>query len=84
MPTSKSVCLPYSIELTLANTFWRILFLLQESGMIKRLLSLLPSDEIVTAEPLAELIDYAIKHTQQGGDMQIQVLLMEYRHEHFP
>ena len=39
---------------------------------------------IVTEENIMDLIDYAIENTQNGGDMQIQVLLMNYKHEHFP
>ena len=31
-----------------------------------------------------KFIDYAIEHTQKSGDMQIQVLLMNYKNEHFP
>ena len=31
-----------------------------------------------------ELIDCAIEHTQNGGDVQIQVLLMNYKNDKFP
>ena len=38
----------------------------------------------MTKENILSFIEYAIDHTQQGGDVQIQVLLTNYRMVHFP
>ena len=46
--------------------------------------ALLASGKFVTQHNIMEFIDKAIDHTQKDGDMQIQVLLMNYRNEHFP
>lgn len=44
---------------------------------------LLESGKFVTSRNIGKLIEYAIAHTQNGGDMQIQVLLTNYKHENF-
>ncbi len=46
--------------------------------------SLLESEKLVTEQNIMELIDCAIEHTQNGGDVQIQVLLMNYKNDKFP
>lgn len=46
--------------------------------------ALLESEKFVTKSNIMKFIDYAIEHTQKSGDMQIQVLLMNYKNEHFP
>ena len=45
---------------------------------------LLESGKFVTKRNIMKFIDYAIEHTQNGGDMQIQVLLMNYKNDNFP
>ncbi len=45
---------------------------------------LLFSGKFVTKENILSFIDHAISHTQNGGDLQIQVLLMNYKNDHFP
>ena len=45
---------------------------------------LLESGKFVTKRNIMKFVDYAIENTQKGGDMQIQVLIMNYRNEHFP
>ena len=45
---------------------------------------LLESGKCVTKRNIMKFIDYAIEHTQSGGDMQIQVLLMNYKNDNFP
>lgn len=46
--------------------------------------SLLESGKFVNEYNIMKFVDYAIENTQKGGDMQIQVLIMNYRNEHFP
>ena len=46
--------------------------------------ALLESGKFVTKRNIMKFVDYAIENTQKGGDMQIQVLVMNYRNEHFP
>ena len=45
---------------------------------------LLESGKFVTKRNIMKFIDHAIEHTQNGGDMQIQVLLMNYKNDNFP
>ena len=45
---------------------------------------LLEHGKFVTKRNIMKFIDYAIEHTQNGGDMQIQVLLMNYKNDNFP
>ena len=45
---------------------------------------LLESGKFVTKKNIMKFIDHAIEHTQSGGDMQIQVLLMNYKNDNFP
>ncbi len=45
---------------------------------------LLESGKVVTKRNIMKFIDHAIEHTQNGGDMQIQVLLMNYKNDNFP
>ena len=44
---------------------------------------LIESGEFVTEQNILPFIDKAIEHTQSGGDMQIQVLRMSYKNDHF-
>ena len=45
---------------------------------------LLEHGKFVTKRNIMKYIDHAIEHTQSGGDMQIQVLLMNYKNDNFP
>ena len=45
---------------------------------------LLESGKFVTKKNIMKFIDHAIEHTQNGGDLQIQVLLMNYKNDNFP
>ena len=45
---------------------------------------LLESGKFVTKRNIMKFIEHAIEHTQSGGDMQIQVLLMNYKNDNFP
>ena len=45
---------------------------------------LLESGKFVTKKSIMKFIEHAIEHTQSGGDMQIQVLLMNYKNDNFP
>ena len=45
---------------------------------------LLEHGKFVTKRNIMKFIDHAIEHTQNGGDMQIQVLLMNYKNDNFP
>ena len=40
--------------------------------------------EFVTEQNIVKFVDNAIDHTQKGGDMQIQLLLMNYKNDKFP
>lgn len=45
---------------------------------------LLESDRFVTENNIMNFIEYAVEHTQKGGDMQIQLILMNYKNDKFP
>ena len=45
--------------------------------------ALLESGKFVTKRNIMNFIDHAVEHTQNGGDMQIQVLLMNYKNDNF-
>ena len=46
--------------------------------------ALLESGKFVTKKNVMKFIDHAVKHTQNGGNPQIQELLTSYKSEHFP
>ena len=63
-----SKILPYFIDI---GSYWTVK-------------SFLESGKFVNEHNIMEFVDYAIENTQKGGDMQIQVLIMNYRNKHFP
>ena len=45
---------------------------------------LLESGKFVKKKNIMKFIDHAVEHTKNGGDIQIQVLLMNYKNDKFP
>ena len=46
--------------------------------------ALFEEGNFITEENILPLLEYAIAHTQAGGDVQIQMYIAGYRHTHFP
>ena len=44
---------------------------------------LFESGKFVTKRNIMKFVDHSIEHTQNGGDMQIQAYIMDYKNEHF-
>ena len=44
---------------------------------------LVQSEAFITKRNIGGIIDYAIQNTQKGGNMEIQVMLMNYKNEKF-
>lgn len=55
-----------------------------KSERLDLLKGILDSGIFVNERNIFALINYAIKHTQKGGDPQMQLILTNYRMEHFP
>lgn len=45
---------------------------------------LLDSDKFAAKRNITKFVNYAIEHTQNGGDMQIQAYIMDYKSRKFP
>ena len=50
----------------------------------KTVKGLFESGNFVTKRNIMKFLDHSIAHTQNGGDMQIQAYIMDYKNEHFP
>ena len=50
----------------------------------KTVKGLFESGKFVTKRNIMKFVDHSIEHTQNGGDMQIQAYIMDYKNKHFP
>lgn len=63
--------------------FFKIVKQLIDHDDVKRITALINKTEFFNKKNIDKIIDYAIEHTQKGGSIEPQVILMHYKEEQF-